>query len=69
MMEKEIKEKLIDELLKISNDSDFILGVLVNAKHFEDRLKIIEFIENGKDVSYENIILLSLELGNMREAE
>jgi hypothetical protein len=64
-MEK-IKNTLTEKLKTISNDPDFILGVLSNAKDNEDRQSIIDYIDLGVNVTYENILLLSLKLGNER---
>lgn len=63
----EIKRKLIEKLKTVSEDKDFLVGVVSNAKHDEDRETIIEYIDNGKDVSYESLLLLSVWLGNERE--
>lgn len=65
-MEK-IKNTLTEKLKTVSNDPDFILGVLSNAKDDEDRQSIIDFIDLGVNVTYENILLLSLKLGNERD--
>lgn len=64
-MEK-IKNTLTEKLKTVSNDPDFILGVLSNAKDNEDRQSIIDYIDLGVNVTYENILLLSLKLGNER---
>lgn len=63
---KEIKRKLFDKLKTYYPDKDFVVGVISNVKHDEDRQTIIDFIENDEEVSVENIILLSLYLKNMR---
>jgi hypothetical protein len=53
---------LIEKLKKFSTESDFIIGVLVYAETKADREQLIEYIDNGKDVSYESILLYALEL-------
>lgn len=53
---------LIEKLKKFSTESDFIIGVLVYAETQSDRKQLIEYIDNGKDVSYESILLYALEL-------
>lgn len=59
---------LINKLkLYWENDEEFIIGVLNDLKTDEERELVIDYIDNGKDVTYENIILLSLELCNMRK--
>lgn len=56
---------LLIEKLKLfwENDEEFIIGVLVDLKSDSERQQLIDYIDNGKDVSYESIILFSLELG------
>lgn len=63
----EIKSKLIEKLKTISEDNDFLVGVISNAKHNEDREAIIEYIDKGEEVSYEQILLLSVWLGRERK--
>ena len=63
----EIKRKLFDRLKEFYNDKDFVVGVMSNATHEEDRKTIIEFIDNEEDITIEDLILLSLYLGNKRE--
>ena len=64
--EKEIKRKLFDKLKAFYPDKDFVIGVISNAKYDDDRKAIIDYMENGEDVSVENIILQSLHLKNER---
>ncbi len=64
--EKEIKRKLFDKLKAFYPDKDFVVGVISNVKHDDDRQVIIDYMENGEDVSVETIILLSLHLKNER---
>ena len=63
----ELKNKLIKKLESISKDREFILSVINSARHTDDRKAIIDFIDNGEDVTYENIILLALTLYEERE--
>lgn len=58
--------KLIEKLKSFSSDPDYILGTLAESPYDEDRQLIIDYIDNGKDVSYENVLLFSLELGIKR---
>lgn len=51
----------------ISKDPEFILGVLNDLKTDEDNQKVIEYIKNGEDVSYENVILMALDLNLQRK--
>ena len=55
----EVKEK---KLRKIADDDDFVQGVFGFTKTKEDRKRVLEYINNDIDVSYENILLLSLDL-------
>ena len=63
----EITLRLIEKLRAFSEDDDYILGTLAESPFDEDRQLIIDYIDNGKDVSYENILLFSLEVGIKRE--
>ena len=59
---KRIKAELISRLTKIEDSRDFILGILTAVKTDDDRNKIIEFIDKGENVNYENIMILSMKL-------
>lgn len=65
----EVSQTLKEKLQDFYNDRDFVVGVMSNAKHEEDRKTIIDFMDYGDEVTVENIILLSLELGNERGTE
>lgn len=60
MLDLKLKRELFDKLRNYHNDKDFVVGVMSNAKHNDDMKAIIEYMDNGDDVSVENIILLSL---------
>ena len=60
---------LFEKLRFFYNNGDFILGVMCNAPHEDDMKTILKYIEKGKDVTRESLILLSLELGNKRDIE
>lgn len=64
---KGIKFKLFNKLKEFHNDKDFVVGVISNTKHDEDMQSIIDYIDNGEDVTVENIILLSLHLNQNRK--
>lgn len=57
-----IKRKLFDKLKEFHNDKDFVLGVISNVDTNENYQRIIDFIDNGEDVSIESIIALSVLL-------
>jgi hypothetical protein len=65
----DIKRELFNKLNSFHHDKDFVVGVMSNAKHDEDRETILQFMEAGEDVTVENIILLSLHLSNERKAK
>ncbi len=64
---KTIKRNLFDKLREFHNNKDFVGGVMSNVSHDDDRKTIIDYINNGEEVTVENIILLSLHLSNERE--
>lgn len=59
---------LLIEKLKLfwENDEEFIIGVLVDLETDFERQQLIDYIDNGKNVTYESIILLALELEQSR---
>lgn len=59
--------QLIEKLKAFSDDDDYILGTLAESPYDEDRQLIIDYIDKGEDVSYENVILFSMEVGLQRE--
>lgn len=63
----ELSKKIVSELLKISEDKEFIAGVLLDVENDEDKISLLEYIEKGEDVSFEQIILNALWLGQQRE--
>ena len=67
---KKISEKglsLVDKLKQYSTDDDYIIGILLDVKSEEDKQLLLDYIDNGKDVSYESIILYALDLRLQRE--
>ncbi|MGN1087063.1 MAG: hypothetical protein ACI4Q5_08500 [Porcipelethomonas sp.] len=54
--------ELIEKLKQFSTEDDYIIGVLLDVKSENDKKLLLSYIENGKDVSYENIILYALNL-------
>ena len=60
---------LFEKLRAFYNNRDFVLGFMSNAPHEDDMKTILEYIETGKDVTRENLILLSRELGNKRDTK
>ncbi len=64
---KIIKRKLFDKLKEFYPNKDFVGGIMSNTQNDEDRQTIIDYLDNGKDVTVENVILLSLYLKNERD--
>lgn len=64
---KKIRQELYTRLQRIYDNYDFILGVISNAPHDDDRKKIIEYIDNGENVTTEYLLLLSLGLTRDRQ--
>ena len=62
-------QALFETLRSFYNNRDFGLGVMCNAPHEDDMKTILEYIEIGKNVTRENLILFSLELGNKKDIE
>lgn len=62
----ELQKKLRDKLKAVSEDKDFILGVLLDAEAEEDQQTIIDYIDKGEDVNEQNVTLLSVFLFNKR---
>ena len=64
-----IQKALFEKLKALYNNRDFVLGVMCNAPHEDDMKTVLEYMEKGNNVTCENLILLSLELGNKRDSE
>ena len=62
----EVQKILFDRLKDISDDEDFILGVMSIIKHDDDFQTIIDGLDNGELTSQEDILTLSLLLSNER---
>lgn len=58
------KRELFCKLRNLYNDKDFVIGVMSNAQSEEVQQRIINYINAGRDISKENIILLSLHYNN-----
>ena len=55
-------EKLFSALRSLYNNRDFVVGAMSYARSDEDRKKLLDYIENGEDVTVESILLLALHL-------
>lgn len=61
--------KLYEQLQKLWDHEDFILGVLSFADNDADRQVVLDYIQNGEDVTTDPISLLALELHLNRYGE
>lgn len=60
----------LSELLEnISKDPEFIFGVLNDLKTDEDNQKVIDYIKNGEDVTFESVILYALDINLQNKSE
>jgi hypothetical protein len=69
-MDKEFTElelKLFDALLTVSDEDDFLFGTMCATIHDEDRQSIIDFIEKGEHVTYDNVVYLAGILNQRRQ--
>ena len=63
----EITTALMEKLRDLFDDEEFIMGVLVYVDNVDDRMKLLEFIDAGDDVSVETVTVRALELNDIRE--
>ena len=64
MLDKSDLEELLEEKLKtVSTEDDFLVSIYSMVSEYpEDMQQVIDFIDEGDDVSYENVILLANSL-------
>lgn len=67
IQKNKLSKKIVSELTKISDDTEFIAGVLLDVENDDDKRALLEYIKAGKDVTYEQIILNALWLAQQRE--
>lgn len=70
-VEREVKHnelswELVAELKKVSDDIEFIGGVLLDVENDEDKKALLEYIRAGIDVDFSQIILNALWLYQQR---
>lgn len=65
----DILEKLSESLHKLTNNEEYISGILDNAPHNDDREYMYQYILTHPDITVSDIILLSVELGMIRDGE
>ena len=60
----------LEELLnRITDNQEYISGILDNAPHDEDREYMYQYILRNPNMTISDIILLSAELGMIRDGE
>lgn len=65
-----LSRELVTELKKVSDDIEFIAGVLLDVENDEDKKALLEYIRAGIDVDFSQItqiILTALWLYQQRE--
>ena len=63
-------QSCLKELLNtLTDNQEYILGILDNAPHDDDREYIYQYILAHPEITVSDIILLSCELGMIRDGE
>lgn len=62
----ELSRELVAVLKKVSDDIEFIGGVLLDVENDEDKKALLEYIRAGIDVDFSQIILNALWLYQQR---
>lgn len=57
-----VTTSLIKELKQYSQEDDYIIGILLDCESDSEKQHLLDYIKQGKDVSYESIILFALEI-------
>lgn len=66
---EKMERRLFDVLCAFHKEKDFVIGVCSNATCDEDRQAIIDFINNGRDLTPSDISLFGVELNQRRYPE
>ena len=61
--------RLIELLRNLTDNQEYISGILDNAPHEDDRKYICEYIKTNDNITISDIIVLSAELGMIRDGE
>lgn len=68
-----ISEELKNRLVRFYDNRDFLIGVMSNVKTDEKRQKMIDFMDKaeevGDEITSDDLILLSVVLGNKEKKE
>jgi hypothetical protein len=60
---------LVEKLKQFSSEDDYIIGILVDVETDEERQLLIDYIDNGEDVTYESVILFALDINLQRKKQ
>ncbi|MCR4616234.1 MAG: hypothetical protein K5756_08825 [Clostridiales bacterium] len=63
----DLGKSLVQELYKISDDEEFVAGVLLDVQNDNDKRELLDYIISKKNVSFEQIIIKSLYLSKQRD--
>ena len=63
------EEQLIDKLLAIWNDTEFVVGILAYLENDEERQMMLDYIAENEKVSTEELVLLSLSIDKQRTSK
>ena len=69
MQQSPEKDALIKALKTVSEDPEFILGVVVDVRDNKDRKAMAEWILSDEKPTYEDIILAAMEIDEQRNKE
>ncbi|MBP3400198.1 MAG: hypothetical protein J6K70_00320 [Selenomonadales bacterium] len=69
MIDKTVKRKLFDALCVFHKEKNFVLSVMSIVQHDEDRQTIIDFINQKKKPTEEEVLLMSVDLNQKRYPE
>lgn len=60
VMNKELEQTFKQELYRIKDDDDFVFGMMNYVFEDSDRIEMLEYIKQNKDVSYVTLILIGM---------
>ena len=63
------EEQLVDKLLAIWNDTEFVVGILAYLESDEERQMMLDYIAENEKVSTEELVLLSLSIDKQRASK
>ena len=63
----DLSVELGKKLNSVYNKDDFITAVLSYADNEADQRSVIEFIDNGEDVTDENVLIFAMELADAHD--